>query len=154
MKRELPDRRFGSLHVDLVGPLPECEGHKYLFTVIDRFSRWPDAIPVTDMTAKTCARALIRQWISRHGVPSDVTCDRGRQFTSDLWKEMNMILGIKSNNTTTYHPMANGLVERLHRQLKASLMARSTDMDWMDQLPLVMLGIRTAWRTELDTSPA
>ena len=51
-------------------------------------------------------------------------------------------------------PMANGLVERLHRQLKASIMARTTGPDWMDQLPMVMLGIRTAWRTELDASPA
>ena len=50
--------------------------------------------------------------------------------------------------------MANGLVERLHRQLKSSIMARSTGTDWLDQLPMVMLGIRTAWRTELDVSPA
>ena len=153
-KREPPDRRFGSLHVDLVGPLPVCEGFRYLFTVVDRFSRWSDAIPLEDMSARTCARALLRHWIARHGVPDDITADRGRQFTSDLWKELNKLLGIKSNNTTAYHPMANGLVERLHRQLKASIMARTTTTDWMDQLPLVMLGIRTAWRTELDASPA
>ena len=63
-------------------------------------------------------------------------------------------MGIKMNSTTAYHPQANGLVERLHRQLKASIMARSTARDWMDQLPMVMLGIRTAWRTELECSPA
>ena len=33
-------------------------------------------------------------------------------------------------------------------------MARSKARDWMDQLPMVMLGIRTAWRTELDCSPS
>ena len=58
-KRELPDRRFQSLHIDLVGPLPECEGHRYLFTCIDRFSRWEEAVPLIDMTAKTVARALV-----------------------------------------------------------------------------------------------
>ena len=63
-------------------------------------------------------------------------------------------MGIKTNSTTAYHPQAIGLVERLHRQLKVSIMARSKDRDWMDQLPLVMLGIRTAWRTKLDCSPA
>ena len=73
VKRDPPDRRFGSLHVDLVGPLPESEGHRYLFTIVDRFSRWPEAIPVTDMTAPTCAKALLRHWVSRHGLPDDVT---------------------------------------------------------------------------------
>ena len=135
------------------GPLPECEGHRYLFTIIDRFSRWPEAIPVTDMTAQTCAKALIRHWISRFGVPTDLTADRGRQFTSSLWAELTKLLGIKATNTTAYHPQANGLVERMHRQLKASLMARSSG-SWMDDLPVVLLGIRTSWRTELDCSPS
>ena len=154
MKRPPPDRRFGSLHVDLVGPLPESEGHKYLFTIVDRFSRWPEAIPLVDMSAKTCARAFLRHWVSRYGLPSDVTSDRGRQFTSELWNQLNVMLGIKAQNTTSYHPQSNGLVERLHRQLKGSIMARSSGTDWMDQLPMVMLGIRTACRTELDCSPA
>ena len=67
---------------------------------------------------------------------------------------MGSLTGIKMNNTTSYHPQSNGLVERLHRQLKASIMARSEDFNWMDHLPLAMLGIRTAWRTELECSPA
>ena len=91
VKRELPSARFASLHVDLVGPLPVCEGHRYLFTCIDRFSRWAEAIPLEDMTAKSCAKALVRQWVSRYGVPEDVTTDRGAQFTSDLWKELSLI---------------------------------------------------------------
>ena len=153
-RREPPDRRFGSLHVDLVSPLPESEGHKYLFTIVDQFSRWPEAIPLKDMTAVTCARAFLRHWVSRYGLPSDITSDRGRQFTSELWGQLHEMLGVRSQNTTAYHPQANGLVERLHRQLKSSIMARSTSTDWMDQLPMVMLGIRTAWRTELDCSPA
>ena len=53
VKREPPDRRFGSLHVDLAGSLPECEGFRFLFTVVDRFSRWPDVIPLEDMTARS-----------------------------------------------------------------------------------------------------
>ena len=152
-KRPPPDRRFGSIHVDLVGPLPESEGYRYLFTIVDRYSRWPEAIPVQDMTAETCAKALVRHWISRFGVPADVTADRGRQFTSSLWAELNRLLGIRATNTTAYHPQANGLVERLHRQLKAALMARSSG-SWMDDLPLVLLGIRTSWRTELECSPS
>ena len=151
-ERPPPDRRFGSLHVDLVGPLPESEGMSYLFTIIDRFTRWPEAIPLPDSTAETCSRALIRHWISRFGVPDDITSDRGPQFTSRLWVELNQLLGISASNTMAYRPQANGLVERFHRQLKGSLKARLQGPRWMDELPLVLLGIRTAWREDPDCS--
>ena len=53
--RPLPDERFTSLHLDLVGPLPESEGMVYLLTVIDRYSRWLEAIPLASATAQDCA---------------------------------------------------------------------------------------------------
>ena len=152
--RPPPSGRFLSLHVDLVGPLPSSEGMTYLFTVIDRFTRWPEAIPLPDAKTATCVKALIRHWISRFGIPADITSDRGAQFTSSLWAELGSTLGIHMQQTTAYHPQANGGVERLHRQLKSSLKARTTDPYWMDHLPMVLLGIRTAWREDPDCSPA
>ena len=152
--RPPPSGRFLSLHVDLVGPLPSSEGMTYLFTVIDRFTRWPEAIPLPDAKTATCVKALIRHWISRFGIPADITSDRGAQFTSSLWAELGSTLGIHMQQTTAYHPQANGMVERLHRQLKSSLKARTTDPYWMDHLPMVLLGIRTAWREDPDCSPA
>ena len=110
-----PDRRFGSLYVDIVGPLPESEGQKYLFTIINRFTRWGEAVPMADMTAESCARAFIRNWIARFGVPGDMTSDQGRQFISGLWSKLEGLLGISAGMTTAYHPQANCLVERLHR---------------------------------------
>ena len=48
-----PDARFSHVHVDLVGSLNQCEGYSYILTVVDRFSRWPEAIPLPNVTAKT-----------------------------------------------------------------------------------------------------
>ena len=101
---EMPDFRFTALHLDIVGPLPESEGHSYLLTVIDRFSRWLEAIPLVDITAKTCATALLRHWVARYGVPASIVTDRGRQFTSELWAELAQVLGISRRQTTSYHP--------------------------------------------------
>lgn len=152
--REPPDGRFRSLHVDIVGPLPVSEGMEYLFTVIDRFTRWPEVIPMQNARAETCIRAFIRHWVARFGVPQDITSDRGPQFVSNLWKELHRLLGISAHTTTAYHPQANGMIERLHRQLKASLKARTTGPNWMDELPITLLGIRSAWREDPDCSPA
>ena len=51
------------------------------------------------------------------------------------------MLGIKQPHTTAYHPQANGMVERLHRQLKDSLKARTTFPHWMKHLPFTLLGL-------------
>ena len=154
VQRPVPLERFSSIHVDLVGPLPESEGYSYLFTIIDRTTRWLEAVPLRDITAASCASALLRHWICRFGVPSDVTSDQGRQFTSALWAELHCLLRISSLRTTAYHPQANGMVERIHRVLKERLMARSKTPAWMDHLPLVLLGIRTSVRQDLEWCPA
>ena len=126
VERLPPSDRFCNLHVDLVGPLPESQGIVYMFTIIDRFTRWSEAIPLPNAHASACATALLHHWIARFGVPEDITSDRGRQFTSSLWTQLNALLGIHATTTTAYHPEANGMVERLHRKLKASLKARTT----------------------------
>jgi hypothetical protein len=125
-----------------------------LFTVIDRTSRWPEAIPLASVTAADCAAALLRGWVQRFGVPSTITSDRGPQFTSSLWSALCKLLSICHVPTTAYHPQANGLVERFHRRLKDALRARMASSDWYAHLPMVMLGIRSAWREGSDFSPA
>ena len=89
------------------------------------------------------ARTFIQTWISQFGVPSTVTTDRGRQFESCLWKALTQLLGTKHTRTTAYHPIANGLVERFHRQLKSALKASPHPEHWIDMLHLVLLRIRT-----------
>ena len=132
--------------MDIVGPLPPSEGHNYLFTIIDRTTRWPEAIPISDISASTCAKAFVSNWISRFGVPALITSDRGAQFTSSLWSALCNFLGIKHSLTTAFHPQSNGLVERFHRTLKASLRARLDNPRWTIDLPLVLLGLRSSPR--------
>lgn len=152
---DVPQRRFDHINIDLVGPLPASNGFKYLLTIVDRYTRWPEAIPITDATTETCARAFIFSWVSRFGVPTDITSDRGSNFTSSLWSAIiNRGLGANLHHTTAYHPQANGLVERFHRHLKTALKARLTGSNWIDELPWVLLGIRTVPKEDLGHSSA
>jgi transposase InsO family protein len=150
----VPDKRFSHLNIDIVGPLPPSRGFTHLLTIVDRFTRWPVAIPINDTSAASCASALIHHWISNFGMPDDMSSDRGTQFISEFWAALAQLLGTSLHKTTSYHPQANGLVERFHRSLKASLAARLTGPSWFDELPWVMLGIRTAPKEDLGASPA
>jgi transposase InsO family protein len=131
----VPAQRFSHIHVDLVGPLPASEGATYIFTVIDRNTRWFEALPLCDISAKSCASVLIKDWFARYGMPAVITSDRGSQFTSALWDSLCSTLGIKHLQTTAYHPKANGLVERFHRRLKDVLRACLATFTWTARLP-------------------
>lgn len=146
-----PESRFDHIHIDIVGPLLPSQGFTHLLTIVDRFTRWPEAIPLTDTTSATCAKALISHWIARFGVPLDMVSDRGSQFTANLWNSVAQSLGTQLHRTTAYHPQANGLVERFHRHLKSALRARLTGPNWMQQIPL---GIHTAPKEDLGCSSA
>ncbi len=154
----VPHHRFDHIHVDLVGPLPPSQGYTHLLTVVDRFTRWPEAVPLSTTDALTCANALVAHWIARFGVPMDMSSDRGSQFTSQLWASILQSLHWEPSFTTpppiTHRPTANGLVERFHRHLKSALRARLTGPNWMDELPWVLLGIRTAPKEDLGCSTA
>ncbi len=150
----IPDARFDVIHIDIVGPLPPSQGYTYLLTCIDRFTRWPEAIPLTHITADAVAKAFISGWISRFGVPSNIVTDRGRQFESQLWNNLMNLLGTKRSRTTSYHPQANGMVERFHRQLKAAFKAQANPDAWMESLPLILLGIRTALKADFNSTTA
>ena len=140
----VPFRRFSHIHVDLVGPLPPSQGFTYLLTCVDRSTRWPEAFPLQGISAAEFASTLFHGWIARFGVPAIITSDRGAQFTSSLWSAVCSLLGIVHRKTTAFHPQANGMVERFHRQLKNSLRARLAAADWYNHLPWVLLGLRSA----------
>jgi hypothetical protein len=147
--------RFDHLHVDIVGPLSTTEcGHRYLLTMIDRTTRWPEAVPVKEITSEVVATYIYQHWIARFGCPKTITTDQGRQFES-LFRALTHLLGAEKIRTTAYHPQSNGIIERWHRSLKAALMSRlDSNRKWIDELPTALMGLRAAIRTDTNTSAA
>ena len=90
----LPTSRFQHVHVDIVGPLPKSDAFRYCLTVVDRFTRWPETIPLPDITAETIDRALLYGWITRFGFPQTITTNQGRQFESQLFHFLATLCGI------------------------------------------------------------
>lgn len=149
-----PSGRFEHVHVDIIGPLPPSNGKRYCLTIIDRFTRWPEACPLENITSATAAEAIVSTWVARYGTPARITTDQGRQFESELFSNLTRVLGIQRCRTTAYHPQSNGCVERWHRSLKASLMATLNNEAWTTMLPTVLLGLRSAVRQDNGASAA
>ena len=121
-KMPLMDTPFKRVAVDLVGPIhpPSEAGHRYVLTLVDYATRYPEAVPLKNIDTETVAEALV-DFFSRLGVPEEVLSDMGTQFVSACMKEVGRLLNIKQLVTTPYHPMCNGLVEKFNGTLKQML---------------------------------
>ncbi len=140
--------------MDLIGPLPASNGFTYLFSITDRTSRWPEAIPIAATSTVDCANALFQGSVSRFGVPAVITSDHGTQFTSSVWAALCSLLNIQHSQMTAYHPQSIGMVDRFHRPLKDTLRAHCAAANWVDHLPWVLLGLSAAAREDDGSTPA
>ncbi|GFX21676.1 hypothetical protein TNCV_1200561 [Trichonephila clavipes] len=148
-----PSQRFDHVHLDLIGPLPPSNSYTYCLTMIDRFSKWPEAQPLKDITAETVAEAFFSSWVSRFGTPAILTTDRSRKFESSLFKAISKLIGVQECRTTGYHPQANGMIEELHRPLKSAIKCHATER-WTEVLPIILLGLRASLKEDILCTPA
>lgn len=88
-----------------------------------------------------------------HGCPATVKTNGEAQLEPQLLRGTLRILGCHRSHTPAYHPVANGMVQRFHRQLKASL-ATSDGSNWMKPFPTAFLGLRSAFESNIGASAA
>ena len=113
---------FSRVSIDLVGPFspPSESGHRFILTLIDHATGFPEAVPLKDIDTIAVSEALLGIF-SRVGIPREILSDQGPQFTSKLMGELHRLLGVKPLFSSTYHPMGNARVERLHSTLVSCL---------------------------------
>ncbi|XP_069993534.1 uncharacterized protein [Penaeus vannamei] len=147
---------FERVAVDIVGPIhPRAsDGCKYILTLVDFSTRWPEAVPLRNIDAVTVAEAMV-EIFCRIGIPRQVLSDRGTQFTSAMMEEVLRLLSIKGLKTTPYHPMCNGLCERFNGTLKKMLkrMAAEQPKEWPRYLAPLLFAYREVPQSSLKFSP-
>ena len=152
----VPSRPFQHIGVDVVGPFPTSQnGNVYILTVIDHFTRWAEAIPMTEQTTKYIANVIIKNIICRHGLFDVMTSDNGSVFVSELASYIYKELGIKRHRTTPHHPQSNGLPERFNGTLKQMLKiwCNEEQDNWDEYLPYAMFAYNTSYHTLLQETP-
>ena len=146
---------WAQVGVDLQGPYQaSASGNRYVMVVCCYFTKFPEAIPIKEKTAKTVADAFSREIICRYGCPYTVISDRGTEFQS-TFEDLMKSCGIDHRLSTAYHPQTNGLVERMNRTIKTALKKETSihPQDWDTFLPRILLGLRAAVQSSTKHAP-
>ena len=140
--------------MDVMGPLcASSEGHRYLLTLKDVFSKWFEAIPLSNTTSEKVLRAL-QTLYTRFGYPLQVHTDNATYFRSQAMREAFQRAGIRLTFTPTYNPQSNS-VERTHRDLGTMLrvFCHQHAADWEEVLPAALLALRSAVHESTGVTP-
>ena len=144
------------LATDILGELPLTErGNRYILIVSDYFTKWTECFAIPNMEARTVADVIVRETITKFGVPSLIHMDRGRQFEGQLFTEMCKMLNIKKSRTTPYHPQSDGMVEWFNKTLVRTLKTYVNEhhSDWDDYLPFVTMAYTSVEHETTGCSP-
>lgn len=149
----VPFQRVG---IDLIGPISPASssGRRFVLTVVDYATRYPEAVALKGITTQEVAEALCKIF-SRVGIPSQIVSDQGSQFVSEVMKEVYRLLSIQHLTSSPYHPQCNGLVQRFNGTLKSMLKKLCVERptDWDRYLEAVLFAYREVKQDTLGFSP-
>ena len=130
-------------------------GFNYVLMVTDHFTRFTQSYATKNNSAKTAAERLYQDFFPRFGFPVQIHSDMGREFKNSLFTELHRLAGVRMSNTTPYHPMGNGEVERMNRTLCNMLKAlqESQKDRWKEHLPNLMFAYNSTANKTTGYSP-
>lgn len=135
-----PSRPWSHISLDCVTGLPASSGKTVVLPIIDRFSKAAHFIALDKLpTASETAKLLVNHVFRLHGIPVEITSDRGSQFMSQVWKSFCLALEARVNLSSGFPPQTNGQMERLNQELESTLrcVINHNPASWSAHLPWV-----------------
>ncbi|GJX90152.1 putative reverse transcriptase domain-containing protein [Tanacetum coccineum] len=98
---------------------------------------------------------VLKKWVTRHGIPVSIICDRDPRFASNFWRSLQNALGTNLDMSTAYHPQTDGQSERTIQTLEDMLRACAIDFGkgWVNHLPLVEFSYNNSYHASIKAAP-
>lgn len=140
--------------IDKISP-PSSEGHVFIITATDYFTKWVEAVPLRSTTAEVICRFLLENIISRFGIPSTIISDNGTSFKNKDVKQFLEKYHIKHRFSTPYYPQSNGQAESSNKIIEQILRktVNKHGKDWSTQLIYALWAYRKSVRIATGTTP-
>jgi len=118
---------------------PTTKGNKYALVIIDHFTKWLIAKPMKSKSAEDIGRAFVNRVVLFHGAPQKIHSDKGTEFVNSTIDCLKKIFRIGQSTTASYNPRANGITERMNREL-IKMLQRSTaiSQEWDLRIPFAV----------------
>ena len=157
MPLPLPEEPCLHWTTDAVTGLPRTKrGHTSIQVYVDRLTKLKRfaATKHTD-TAPELAATTMRTIIGPHGMPLSIVSDRDPRITSRMWRELQRLLGCKTQLSTANHPQTDGQSEREIQTLITALRSYVNDAgdDWDEFLPAMELAFNSKVQASTGASP-
>jgi len=108
----VPDKRFESVALDFVGPLPKDNGFNAIVTMTDHLGADIQIEPCTmNMLAEDFTFLFFDKWYCENRCPLEIISDRDKLFVSKFWRALMKLTGINHKLSMVYHPQTNGSSE-------------------------------------------
>ena len=146
---------FSHVLIDCVGPLPKTKsGNCYLLTIMCKFTRFPEAVPLRNIKASKIVSSLVK-FFTFVGLPLSIQSDQGSNFMSGLMQQVMYTLGVQQYKSSAYHPESQGAIERFHQTLKNMMRAYCYEYqnEWDQGIHLLLFAIRETLQDSLGFSP-
>src|SRR4051812_4890231 len=153
----IPEWKWDKIEMDFVTGFPRSQkGHDAIFVVIDRFSKVAHFLPVKEtISASQLADLYVSRIVSLHGIPLEISSDRGSLFTSRFWDSFQEAMVTHLSFSTAYHPQSQGQVERVNQVLEDMLRACviSFGKKWEESLPFAEFSYNNSYQASLKMAP-